>query len=351
MVEVMKHFACGLLSLTLGCSGAHLLEVDGGASADAAPDAAPVSRVCRLPPAATPAVLAGEGCYCDGPFVVRGDLAYRQSFLLEVIDVGVPGAPQLVASVPSRAVFAADVAVIGDVLFAAGGELESFDLADPRAPVSRGLTALGGQVEAMATDDTRLLVVITREDQSHALVTIDATDPRALHIGGALELGTDTVQTLALRGDFAFAIAMDLTGAAGTARVISFDVSDAAAPRMLDALPAEVGWLASLGLHDHRLFVSGIETNVTAIDVSDPSALRDLGVVLEITSGARAVAISGDVLVVGGSSLELYDLAAPGMTSLGATEVVSDTPHAVVTGTQLLGSGGNALFSIPLACD
>lgn len=338
--------AVGLLS---ACSGAHVI--------DPAPDAAPVpsdagaaTRSCHLGSPAPAPAFAGEGCYCDGPFVVRGDLAYRQSYMLEVIDVSTPGSPHLVTSVSSQAVFAADVAVEGDVLFAAGGVLERFDLADPRAPVSLGALEVGGHVEAMALAEHRLVVSISRDDLTHALVAIDVTSPRTPVLGAASELGAFDVSTIAMRGTIALAAAMDTSGAGASAQILALDARDVAAPRRVGALDANVSFLASVGVHDTRLFVGGLETGVTAIDVGDPSAMRTLGVVIPATPGAQAVAISGDVLVVSGQGLSLYDLAAPGLSPLGHADPTSDSPHAAIAGAQLLGSGGNALFSIPLDC-
>jgi hypothetical protein len=354
IVRVMTRLPFLLAIAVAGCSGAHVIDADTG-SLDrdggglVLPDAAPGSCHLASPPP-LPA-FAGEGCYCDGPFVVRGDVAYRQSYQLEVIDVSVPGAPQLVTSLTSSAVFADDIDIVGDVLFTAGGSLERFDLADPRAPVSLGRTDLGGFVESMAAGPSRVVVAMTREDRSHVLLSIDASDPRAIHLGTPLALDVYGVGAMALLGNVAFGVAMDGTGGSRVARVIAVDVADIMAPRVLGTLDTPVAYLASVGIHDRRLFVSGIESGVRAIDISDPTALRDLGLVLADEPGAQAVAVTGDVLVVAGSGLRLYDLSTPAMTLLGRTDPTSDSPHAVVTRNQLLGSGGNALFSIPLACD
>ena len=348
IVEVMKSFAPVLALAFAGCSGAHVLETDGGT---VSPDAAPITQTCHLASPPPLPAFAGEGCYCDGPFVVRGETAYRQSYHLEVIDVSVPGAPRLVTSLASSAVFADDIDVLGDVLFTAGGSLERFDLADPHAPVSLGATDVGGFVESMAVGAARVVVVVTRENQSHALVPIDASDPRAIRLGTPLELGHYGVGAIAMRGSVAFGVAMDTTVASTIARVIAIDVGDTSAPRMVGTLDTPVAYLTSVGIHDSRLFVSGIESGVRAIEIGDPTAMRDLGLVLADEPGAQAVAITGDVLVVAGSGLRLYDLSSAAMTLLGRTDPTSDSPHAVVTRTQLLGSGGNALFSIPLACD
>jgi hypothetical protein len=346
----MPRFLSLSLSLSIAaCSGSHDLPITDAGSPPG--DAGPTTRACHLAsPAPTPA-FAGEGCYCDGPFVVRGDLAYRQSYMLEVIDVSMPGAPRLVGSVAQQAVFSTDVDVVGDVLFASGGVLERFDLSDPRAPLSLGTTDVGGNVEAMTTLGARMAVAITREDMTHAIVPIDVTDPRAPIVGTAVELGPLSAGSLAMRGTTVLAAALDTTVAMGTSRIVAVDVADVHAARTVGTLDAPVDFLASAGVHDTRLFVGGIETGVHAYDVSDPTSMRDLGVVIDAMPGAQAVAVSGDVLVVSGSGLALYDLASPSLAFLGRTDPTSDSPHAIVTGTQLLGSGGNALFSVPLTCD
>ena len=333
-----------------GCSGAHTLpsEDAGAPSGDAD---APVPRACRLASPAPAPAFAGQGCYCDGPFVVRGTLAYRQSYELEVIDVSVPGAPRLVTSVPQQAVFSTDVDVVGEVLFASGGVLERFDLADPIAPVSLGVTDVGGHVEAMATLGSRMVVSITREDRSHAIVPIDVTDPRRPVLGTPVELGTLGAGSVAMRGTIALAAALDTSVASGPARLVAIDVADVRAARVVGTLETTSSFLSSVAVHDERLFVGGIETGVRAFDVSDPAAMRDLGIVVPSTPGQQAVTISGDVLVVSGQGLGLYDLSAPGLPFLGRTDPTSDSPHAQLAGAQLLGSGGNNMFSVPLTCD
>lgn len=339
------------VSVASGCSTAHGVEPggDAGSLGDAAPDAA--AHACHLASPAPEPVFAGEGCYCDGPFVVRGDVAYRQSFMLEVIDVSVPGAPQLVTSVSSSAVFAADLAIVGDVLFTAGGSVERFDLTDPRAPVSLGTIELGGHVEAMALGAQRLVASITREDGTRALVAVDVRDPRGPVIGGSVELGARSVSTIAMHGTIALAAAMDASGSGASAQILALDASAAAAPRVVGTLETALSYLASVAVHDDRLFVGGIETGVRAIDVGDPSAMRELGLVVASVPGQQAVSVSGDVLVVSGQGLSLFDLGSPELALLGQTAPTFDSPHAALAGAQLLGSGGNALFSVPLDCE
>jgi len=348
MTSLLRASVIAALVLGVGCSGAHLQSLsDAGAEG---PDAAPVVRSCHLgsPPPAP--AFAGEGCYCDGPFAVRGGVAYRQSYMLEVIDVSTAGAPHLVTSLPSHAFYASDVGIVGDVLVSAGGALELFDLRAPLAPVSLGTVDVGGEVHAMAVSNGRIVVSITRADQSNALVVLDASDPRAVRVGAALELGALGVGSLAMRGTVAFGAAMDLTGTTPS-RVVAIETADVSTPRMLGSLVAPVTYLATVGLHDTRLFVSGLETGVRVVDVADPAAMRDLGVAIEGVPGAMAVAVTNDVLVVAGQGLSLYDLSTPTLTPMGRTEPTADSPHAMIVGNQLLGSGGNALFSIPLACD
>lgn len=343
----MKSLALFLALSAVGCSDVHALPlIDAGSPL--VPDSAPSpSRSCRVASPSPMPAWAGEGCYCDGPFAVRGTFAYRQTYRLETIDISVPGAPRLLGSQASHAFYSSDVGVVGDVLFTAGGAMERFDLRDPAHPTSLGVLDIGGQATAMAIDGARVVAAIARDATSSALVPIDAHDPRAPVVGRAVELGALGVGTIALRGTLAFAAARD---AGGASRIVAIDFADVRAPRMLGTLATSVSWLASVGVHDSRLFIGGLDTGVRAIDVSDPSAMRDLGVVIAAAPGEQAVAVTGDVLVVSGSGLALYDLASPGLAPLGHTDVAANAPHALIADGQLLGSSGSALFSIPLDC-
>jgi hypothetical protein len=89
-----------------------------------------------------------------------GTTLYRLSFALEVLDLANPARPRLVTSVPHEARFSADVAIVGGVLFAAGGPLERFDLTSPLSPVSLGVLDVGGETGALAADGARLVLAI-----------------------------------------------------------------------------------------------------------------------------------------------------------------------------------------------
>jgi hypothetical protein len=349
------------LLLLTACTDSHTAD-DAGLLDDAAvlpPDAAldagprdtgTFDSGCRLTEEALFSAQVGEGCFCDGPFVVQGELAYRLSFALEVIDLNEPSAPVLVISVPQRASFSSDIAIVGDVLFTAGGALERFDLADPRAPVSIDLIELDGSATAMAVDGASMAVAIRRDDGSHAILAIDASDPRALVIGAPIELGNGEVGTLLVRGDVAFAAVTDVSGEAS---LLAIDLLEGVT---LDSIARGTGSLTAMVAHAGHLFVSDLSDGVTLIDATDPSALVDLGVIPLETEYVFSLGLSGDRLVVMGDGAWLYDASNPrALRPLGHAALASDRGHAglLVDGDRetLVLSGGNGLTTVPLVCE
>jgi len=308
---------------------------------------------CRLTDVVTSPPSVGEGCFCDGPFVLRGELVYRLSFALEVIDVSDLSAPVLVTSVPQQASYSLDIAIVGDVLFTAGGALERFDLTESRAPVSMGLIELGGSVTAMAVDGASMVLAIRRDDATHAILAIDASDPRALVMGEPIEVDTREATALVVRGDVAFAV---LTDESAEASVVSLDLLEGV---VLDTIARRTGSgnLAAIVDHAGHLFVSDLSEGVTLIDARDPGALIDRGLVPLETEYVFSLGLSEERLVVMGSGIWLYDATDPrALAPLGHAELASDRGHATllrgVDGSEtLLTSGGNGLSVIPLVCD
>lgn len=365
MTELSRPLA--LLPFTLllltACTDSHTVGDDAGPREDTRPSLADASAPdasiaidagagCRLGDG-SPSPSVGEGCFCDGPFVVRDALAYRLSFALEVIDVGDPSAPTLLTSVPQQASFASDIAIVGDVLFAAGGALERFELSNPRAPTSLGTIELGGGATAMAVEGDAMVVALRRDDASHAVLAIDASDPRALTMRAPIELGSREASVLVLRGDVAFAVVTDETAEAS---VIALDLLEGL---VLDTLPRRAGSgnLAAMVETAGHLFVSDLSAGVSLIDASDPSALVDRGLVPLETEFVFSIDRSGERLAVMGNGVWLYDATDPrALRPLGHSELASDRGHAALlrdpSGAEtLLTSGGNGLTAIPLDCE
>lgn len=354
------HFLFASLLSVAGCTGSHVAPMgDAGIATDAAPaDAAlvidasapdaHVAMGCRLAMPDVEPTSVGEGCFCDGPFAVRNDVAYRLSFMLEVIDLADADHPVLVTSAAQEARYSADVEIVDDVLFAAGGALERFDLTSPLAPVSLGLVDLGGEATALAADGADLVVAIRRGDMSHAIIAIDATDPRALVLGAPIELGVNEASALALEGSTAFAIVQDAGTAASSLLAI-----DLAGGSVADTISLGTGSsLAAIVAHAGHVFVSHLSDGARLFDAASPAALVDLGpVALEATT-VFSLASTGDRLIVLGGGAWLYDMSSPrALAPLGHADWASDLGHAELFGSNLLVSGGNALVSLPLTCD
>lgn len=347
------------LALVTGCPGSHEAPADGGSDARAPVDApspidvpTPIDAppgACRLEDPAEPPPAVGEGCFCNGPFAVRGSFAYRLAFMLEAIDLSDPDAPVVVTSVANEARYSTAVAIVDDVLFAAGGALEAFDLSDPRAPTSLGAIALDGEAVAMAVDGERLVVAIRRPDESHAILGIDASDPRDVTLGPLVEIGTSAPNALAVGGTVAYAVLMAIPS--GAPSLVSVDLVEGVVLDELDR-PMGAASLPAMALLPGTLFVSAIGHGVDRIDVTDPSSLVALGPVSEATMSVFSLGLTGDRLMVMGDGVALFDASDPrALVPLGRATSASDLGHAEIVGTHLVVSGGNSLSALPLTCD
>ncbi len=346
----------------VACTTAHETGTDGGADtsdANGGTDAAPGEDTSRTDAAATPLCRApsrvgtlvevGDGYTLrDGPFAIRGTYAYRLSAdAIEPIDISTPGAPRAAGYVTTMARGGADVAIVGDVLLAAGAVIEAFDLSTATAPRSIGTSDVGGRVTAMVIDAPLGIAAISRTDGSSALVKLDASNPRALHVAGALELGAGSVGTVVLDGTTAFAL-WNPTDAFGTL-LVSADASGAT-PRMLDMLPVDVGLQTRLARHGTALYANSDFGRLVTFDVHDPTAMTLVGET-DVTNHVPGVAVAGDLLLVSHPWIDLFDLSLPGLAPLGTIDMGSQVIwHAELVGNELVMSGVNGLITVGLDC-
>lgn len=349
-------FAC-LLGIA-GCGESHTTVpgTDAGPVADAPPSADVGLRACSLGPTAMPPPAVGDACFCDGPFVVSGDLVYRHGFDLEVIDVSAPRSPTLVRHVARRDGFAEGIAVAGRSLVVAGTVLEVFDLTDPRTPASASSIdfGTGGMASDVVADGDFVWVGSTDESRVGAIEAMEASDPSSLVRHGRLELGARfTVRALAVGEGALFALVDEELDASPflTATLVSITL-DPDAPIRLDTVPlprsASLGQLAT---ENGLVAVSLLGEGTTLFDGHDPSNLERL---VEIEGSTGATAFFGDLAVLPNETgaFTLYDVTSPSAPrSLASLTIGTDTAHAAFLGDAILVSGGWGMAAVPYDCD
>ncbi|MEM9074511.1 MAG: hypothetical protein AAGE52_38810 [Myxococcota bacterium] len=153
------------------------LSVDAGvdASLDVAVDAG--GLVCDL----TAGELLGDGCFCEGDVVVRGDYLYHLGFSLDVFDLR-SDPPRMVNRIAERGAGSA-LRIVADHLVAFGpgfGRDDAvivYSLRDPTSPERVG--SWGPEMRFLAQYENDLLVAMEFVDRSWALQRLDASEPVA----------------------------------------------------------------------------------------------------------------------------------------------------------------------------
>lgn len=173
-----------------GCGASHTAGDAGPADSDAArPDAGTTDASTTGPLSCTGEMLGadGDGCFCQGPFATRGDLAYRAAYDLEVHDVS-GGDVRVIARIPqARPSSEGAVVIAADHVFVGGLGVEVFDLATPETPASVA-TMETGQVVDLAVDGTTLFAAVEDGEAMARLVALDVSTPASPREVGSLAL-------------------------------------------------------------------------------------------------------------------------------------------------------------------
>jgi hypothetical protein len=230
---------------------------------------------------------------------------------LRVIDVSVPAEPIEVAVFDTPGT-ARNAHVAGTRAYVADGDaLRVVDISDPTEPQELGaIDTLDYATDVEVVD--QLAYVAGGE----MLRVIDVSDPDALEVVGEIA-----------NPDFGHTYGVDVGG--GYAYLVGdelavIDVSDPAAPTLVGAIPVKEGPAWDVQLVESTAFVTSSGCGVSgpnadcfqggliAIDVSDPTALAEVGV-LETPDEADGVAVAEGYAYVGASvaGLRVVDVADP----------------------------------------
>jgi hypothetical protein len=200
-----------------------------------------------------------------------------------------------------------------------------FDITVPRRPIRLAALVLDNAAHAVAVRDGRAYVLT-----GHGLTIVDVTDPRAPRLlstvrspGGYPYPGRSNRGEVLALGDY--------VTVSGGLDVAMIDVRDTAAPEVVDKLSPPHGAFG-LAASGQSLFVTGFGTEVAAIDVRQPDAMK-LDGVIPAMAGGEGIAIRADSMVVAEAyaGLGLYDLGPGSVPTPTWTALPSPTRTATPT--------------------
>ena len=172
---------------------------------------------------------------------------------------------------------------------------------------------VGGAVGAVAVSadgDTAWLGTGRR------LQGVDVSDPARPRELGQSDALPETIRGVAVAGDTVFA-------AVGTSGLVAFDVSDAAAPRIVSEIPT--AWAVNdVFVDESKAYIAEGAMGIRVLDIADPADVRTLGAA-DTPGDALAVAADGGLAYVAdwGTGVRVIDVSDPAK----AREVGSvDTP-------------------------
>lgn len=269
-------------------------------------------------------------------FSIDGTLAYIVDFsdAVDIVDVSNPASPafvgQYVATRADRLIESKDnVAFIID---SPQQVLTAVRMGNPSPPALLYTLPAAGDVAAMAIDGYRLYVADTDADALHIY---DITNPRVAiaTLLGSVALPIDAYpRDIKIVGDTLYLAGND-------AGVVTIDVSDPSNPAVTgEYATADADRLAALP-DGHVYFFSDPQTELLALDLSEPFTSVTSIIPPPMPSGFRSVERVGDTvfatLVGDGGGLYAYDVSDPANPALLDQETSLWPLHLVANGDYL----------------
>lgn len=233
---------------------------------------------------------------------VQGSLAYvaNGESGLAVVDVSQPGSPVLAGRLATSGT--RGVTVSGSIAYLAEASeppaavygLRTVDVSVPTAPAAIGFAPLANGALTVSVAGGRAYVGIgsVLQNPAHGLAILDVSVPVAPAPLGFLATGK-AVNAIAVAGGVAYLAA----GFAQTGALIAADVAVASAPAILATRPLDDAAMG-LALSGTRLFVAARSLGLLSFDVTDPAA-PVAGDALPTGRDTVAVAARGDVAFLG----------------------------------------------------
>jgi hypothetical protein len=268
--------------------------------------------------------------------VVRGDTAFvAVGKCLDMVDIAVASAPVRIGRIVLPDIVR-DVALVGSMAFIANHRegLRLVSVLDPSAPEEVGVLPLRAPLTAEHVAAVAPEQVLVGVDGTNLLYRIDASDPSGPVLDDSLYTSSSQPLAIAIREDVALVADADsvyIVAASGGTPLQRFGAFSAyaASDIVFEGAQAYVAELESPDSDSGRLRI---------VDVSDPDAVLDVGIVP--TAFGYEAGVSGGLAVVGGANgdIEVFDTSDPSapvyVTSLEAMLPPITNPASVtVSGT------------------
>jgi len=250
----------GRATIAAGSSGMHVIDLTN-------PRNPTIVGTWDSPGSAESVAVAGTTAYlADGPFGLR------------VLDVSNASNPQPIGSAFDDS-FAFDVAISGTtaVIAAGGGGVRLADVTDPRAPIELAGIDTPGYARGVAIAD-KLAVIADQWEGA-----------RIIDISRRIEVGSLATGSWAFDVAVAGSIAFVATGSAG---LVTIDLADPAAPRLIGTLPVPNGDSVAVAASGNRAFVAAGRAGLQVVDVTDHASPRLVQALAALGDGLGVAAAS-----------------------------------------------------------
>ena len=222
-------------------------------------------------------LLVGQLSGIGASKVVAGNgVAYTtaNNNVIDVITIGA-GSPQIVASIPSSAVYATRLALAGNVLCAVGDNTSSqarfvaVDVSNPASPTVRGtkdFTSLGtGLARGVAASGGKAVVAISPNSGQPMLSFLDISNLSTPTERGSLANVNAQDIRISLDGNYAF-VNDYVSG-----RLLVINISSLSSPLLVTSITVDSSWFTGLDIRGNELFVTTAR-GLYVFDISNPAA-------------------------------------------------------------------------------
>jgi hypothetical protein len=297
----------------------------------------------------------GEPCFCEGPIVLHGDLVYRSSYEIEVIDVSNPADLRVVTTVPQGQIHSEGaLAIAKNHLYVGGWALEVLDLANPRMPVSRRLIETDMTVSDVGARGDLLWIGVERgAGGTSDVVLYDITTPDAPAELGSLPILGGVGSVVAWGADRLVAVVRAPFGSEARDRAVIIDVSDPAAPAAMGEIP--IAGSAVLrrraAIEGDLLFVAGNGPLLQILDLAERAALGVLEDPRAMASGfAQSITVRDGLVYLGVDGVWVADAADPSAPSWIAMLESGNAMWGALGSGVFFFSNGSSLGAMTLEC-
>lgn len=349
-----------LLLVLFGCGRSHTTHPDAGLDLDSSASDASLDSAFDVgfdageiaPTSCSGSLIAmdGDGCFCQGAFVVDGVVGYRTGYDLETHDLSGGGVVLTQRTTQSRPGSEGALFLHGDTLYAGDWGIEAFDVSDRSRPVSIGVVDVEGTVTDLLVIDDALWVVSDEREGEEQVGYLRSYDARALVRLHSMRLEGEPGSLLRYGDDEVVVLEKRRFGEEGADTALIVDVSER--PRIEERI--ELRGRAVLrrrgAIEGDRLYVTGIAPLLQIVDLPSRRVVSQL----EAPDGGGTglgIGVSGPLAFVGGSQIQVADVSNVDTPRwIGMLEAPSDIHHVERHGDSVFIGTGGYLGRISLDC-